>query len=109
MELTVRWAYSNMEDYIIAMELLDNVEINVLEGSIFEWDTKEAIFLEFVKPEISSESNHELFDKNNPYCKLLITFKKSGTYIMRFKRTDKINPWSNFDGGCEFTKINVVE
>jgi len=115
-ELTIRLGFGVLEDDdIIAIELLKNVETILLEGKLFEWDAKNAIFVDFVNPQKQEDSSDPVIvdedtdDSLKPYCKLKLIFKKSGNYTLRLRRTIKASPWWNFDGGCYFTKINVVE
>ena len=115
-ELTIRWILGDLEDNeIIAIELLEDVETTLLEGKLFEWDDENAIFVEFVNPQKQEDSidpvivDEDTDESLKPYCKLILIFKKTGTYTLRLRESVKTDPWSNFDGGCYFTKINVVE
>lgn len=116
LELTIRWILGDLEDNeIIAIELLEDVETTLLEGKLFEWDDENAIFVEFVNPPKQDENSDIILGTQDssyflyPYCKLRLVFKKTGTYTLRLRESVKTDPWSNFDGGCYFTKINVVE
>lgn len=112
-ELTIRCCFEELGDInILAIELLEDVETILLEGKLFEWNDKNAIFVEFVNPpkqEVNSDITQDSPYFLNPYCKLRLVFKKAGTYMLRLKGSSKNDPWSNFDGGCDFTIINVVE
>ncbi len=111
----IGFEFANENNEIIAIELLEDVETTLLEGKLFEWDDENAIFVEFVNPPKQDENSDIILGTQDssyflyPYCKLRLVFKKTGTYTLRLRESVKTDPWSNFDGGCYFTKINVVE
>lgn len=109
-ELILRLCYRDLdEDEICAIKVLDNVNIQVLEGKIFEYNDKNAILVEFVQPQnqtiLDDESSYDM----TPFCKLGLTFKEAGNYNLWFRRTYKDNPNTSFMSGYFQKTITVTE
>ena len=108
-DVLVKWCPVYLDDdELFSMKKIDNLEIQLLEGELYKSDAN-AIFIRFIQP--SDIANYSDDNNNNhyPYCKLRLTFKKPGSYELRFKRTKESILDSNFEDGYMYKKIKVQE
>ena len=109
-EMTVRWCPNYFEDDIlISIKKLDNVEMELVEGKLYETDSSNAMFVWFYKPAGDLVINKATPYEQRPYFKLRLTFKKPGSYELRFIRTNESILDSNFEDGYMYRKIKVQE
>ena len=107
-EITVRWCQKYLEDEdLFSIMKLENVEMELLEGELIESDDLHAIFVKFIRPieDVYNEKDSPYY--LCPYCKLKLTFKKSGSYKLRFMHTNQSILNSNFNDGYMYKVINV--
>ena len=108
-ELTVKYCSGELdknEAYVI--QLIDDVEMELLEGTLLECDDENVLFVDFVRPENQIESDSKENEDLLPYIKLSLIFKKAGTYDFCIKRTDKNDPVFVFNA-CIYKTITVTE
>lgn len=108
-ELTVKYCSGELDkDEVYIIQKLNDVDMQLLEGTLLECDDESVLFVDFVRPENQIESDSEENDDFVCYCKLSLIFKKAGTYDFCIKRTDKNNPVFVFNA-CIHETITVTD
>ena len=108
LELIIRYCPRTLEkDELFSIKRLDDLEMEIVDGELYECKNENALFVKFVEPSDKNieESNSPYADRK--YCKLRLIFKKAGVYELRILRTTESILKSNFDDGHSSKKIKV--
>ena len=102
-ELKIKLCFPETDyDTIYAIKLLDNVEMNLCEGVPLKYEDKKATIVKFIQPENQSETL-------TPYCKFTLNFKKAGSYVFYFRRTNEEQLCTDFGVNSITYTIDVSE
>ena len=108
-ELLIRYNPGELNiNQVYIIKLMNDVDMQLLEGTLLECDVENIMFVDFVRLENQIESDSEKNDDLLPYCKLSLIFKKAGTYDFCIRRTDKNDPIFHFST-CIHEEISVKE
>ncbi|MBO4857953.1 MAG: hypothetical protein J5527_05520 [Treponema sp.] len=108
-ELTIKYSPGELEeDEVYIIQLMNDVEMELLEGTLLECDVENIMFVDFVRPENRINTESEENEVLLPYCKLSLIFKNAGTYDFRMRRTYKSDPIFHFST-CIHKTITVTE
>ncbi|MCQ2592465.1 MAG: hypothetical protein MJ188_06730 [Treponema sp.] len=107
-EVIVRYPSTFMrDDKIFALQLQENVVINILEGTELTQNVENIIFIDFVRPD--NETTIETLEKDlYPYCKLEVLFMESGIYQISLFPSNKQDFFIKSDSPNNID-INVTE
>ncbi len=108
-DLVIKYCSGELDkDEVYIIQKLNDVDMQLLEGTLLECDDESVLFVDFVRPENQIESDSEENDDFVCYCKLSLIFKKAGTYDFCIKRTDKNDPVFVFNA-CIHETITVTD